>query len=309
MSSNAIYKAVRTSKRLSASKFSSSSELNKHEKKQKAYSDMHKKGVQLLATRTLLKLRAANNGKARRGDIKKVIKEFHEDGHYFITKGTMNYSILKDRQKAKKNLPRTVALNDGTEVSPLSDTPVDHVLRNAALASSIPLSVQPEDELKQSGRKKGSTVAAKEERISIFENAKNEAALLCLDETLLARDAKRNIPTNRVTEIINATEEKYGLDKGTIKVETIRSRIKRNNITAFKHQETSPLAEIEPHLVNFCLQICDMGFPLTRDQVILLAESLIKDTEYYDKMYAYKKKLKLPLPKDKSVDGLIGRRW
>ena len=134
--------------RSTKNKFSSTTAYNNHLKKEKFLSNHRKKGVQILATKDLLKLRSKNNGKAKRGDIKKIVQQYQDEGHYYITKGTMNYSVLKEKQLCTKKLPRTVTFNTvQTESSPLTEdlintSTVTVTVNATGVDSSFPLRQQ-----------------------------------------------------------------------------------------------------------------------------------------------------------------------
>jgi hypothetical protein len=60
--------------------------------------------------------------------------------------------------------------------------------------------------------------------------------------------------------------------------------------------KTSPLESVEPLLVQYCRKLVNIGSPLCKDQVISLMESLIENTLHYNRLVAFKKRLKLQLP-------------
>lgn len=69
----------------------------------------------------------------------------------------------------------------------------------------------------------------------------------------------------------------------------VRQRVKRNsNVAVGGHK--SPMLEIEPYVVTLILQLAQMRVPITSAQGLQLCNSIIKDTEFYDKVMDHKTK-------------------
>ena len=82
-------------------------------------------------------------------------------------------------------------------------------------------------------------------------------------------------------QLIHDTEIEFGLRENAINVKTIWHRVHTGNVTGFTPQRTSPLAAMEPHIVQFCKVVAYMNCPLLcKEQVCSLAESLMKESEF-----------------------------
>jgi hypothetical protein len=105
-----------------------------------------------------------------------------------------------------------------------------------------------------------------------------------------ATSKRQKIPDGWLATAIETVEEEYGIEKGTINPYTIMSRARRNNVTGFAPQKNSPLHEIEPFLVEWCIAMAQCGQALKRNDVIDLASDLIKGTQSEKNMIEYKRK-------------------
>ena len=273
------------------------------------------KGSQLQAFQDLMKLRKANKG-TKRGDIKSVVDKYRALGLNHITRGSLNYAVLVHNLKYAKKPPSEVileSLNTGTSsltsneigaCATSNECPVilDREIREDAVCNAI-----------IRGRKKGTTDAEKVRDAAILKEAITDASNLCLNEYRRAQFDDTIVKPGTYIQIIKEIEERNKIKAGTIKLDTIKSRMRRNNTSGYAHQRTSPLAGIEPLIVDYCQRLSEIGAPLTRDQVIHLAYSAIQGTIHYDKLVAFKKKRHLPVPDsdDEDVDeeSVIGVSW
>ncbi len=69
----------------------------------------------------------------------------------------------------------------------------------------------------------------------------------------------------------------------------MRERLKRGSTNGHVGQVT-PMAEVEPYLVELILQLAKMRTPITSAQGLELANSLISGTEMEDKLVEWKSK-------------------
>jgi hypothetical protein len=112
--------------------------------------------------------------------------------------------------------------------------------------------------------------------------------------TLLMKEAeKKNVRTKNgaLQQIINNAEASHGLLPGTLNIGTVRNRVFRGNVTGEAHSRVSPLAAIEPMIVEYCLRLAKIGCALNKEQVITLAEDLIHGTQHASKMVKFKEML------------------
>ncbi len=103
-------------------------------------------------------------------------------------------------------------------------------------------------------------------------------------------------------------EVKYELDKGFLNAHlaTINTRVYcSKNASGLGNSQTSPLAELEPLLVDYCLKLSAIGQPLMKDQVMALVSSMIDNQELEEKVIAWKKKHS----QYKEGQPLVGNGW
>jgi hypothetical protein len=123
---------------------------------------------------------------------------------------------------------------------------------------------------------------------------------------------RRSVASGTLTSIMSQIEQKYVLEPGTIRPSTIRNRVLRDNHTGTANQRLSPLANVEPLLVEYCIRLSKIGAPLTRNEVRSLAFSMIEGTDYYDDVIDFKAKHHLLKDSDScSLDeaNILGVRW
>ena len=143
------------------------------------------------------------------------------------------------------------------------------------------------------GRPRGTTQQAKLELAIRKSSALTKAAIHLAEERNKAVRKGRNVCNGVFKKIIEETEADFELAPGSLKLKTIEARVGRNNLTGIAHQRTSPLSTIEPIIVEYCLRLANMGAPLSGDQVICLADSLISGTKIQESLIEFKKKRNL----------------
>ena len=139
------------------------------------------------------------------------------------------------------------------------------------------------------GRPRGKTQQAKLELAIRKSSALTKAAIHLVEERNKAVRKGRNVCNGVFKTIIEETEADFELAPGSLKLKTIEARVGRNNLTGIAHQRTSPLSTIEPIIVEYCLRLANMGAPLSGDQVICLADSLISGTKIQESLIEFKK--------------------
>ncbi len=103
------------------------------------------------------------------------------------------------------------------------------------------------------GRKRGSTLAAKAADATKREDVVTEYATLYNQEREKAKKKGTISPDGTLKKIVLEEEEKAGLTSNSISLNTIRSRVKRRNVTAYNPFEEPLIAEIEPILFDVCI--------------------------------------------------------
>jgi hypothetical protein len=55
----------------------------------------------------------------------------------------------------------------------------------------------------------------------------------------------------------------------------VLSRVKRNNVLGVAHQQVSPLHEMEPLIIEWCMRMAKIEMALTKENVVELVMELI----------------------------------
>ena len=119
-----------------------------------------------------------------------------------------------------------------------------------------------------------------------YENAVTEA-------TRHFKQMKQNVsgrmPRGILEKIIKDVKEEQGVSE-KISCETVRSRIKRKNITGMNDSTYSPIAEAEKYIAETIIQMAKIKCPLSVSACIQLANSMISGTTHQKKLVEFKKK-------------------
>jgi hypothetical protein len=143
-------------------------------------------------------------------------------------------------------------------------------------------------EAKNVGRPKGSTSAAAKSLNDRIESATKEAAEQ-LAKLYKNKSRKNRLNKGSLEEIIEKSKEKHGVGEDTLILkETVRQRVKRGSKSGHIGQ-TSPMAQIEPYLVELILQLASMRTPITTSQGLQLANSLISGTRIQNQINDWKR--------------------
>jgi hypothetical protein len=114
-------------------------------------------------------------------------------------------------------------------------------------------------------------------------------------ETLEQRrnnNASSRLMNDELFTIIYDAKALYNVDGNvTIHASTIRSQCKRNNLNPTIPQGTpSPMAAIEPHLIEVILQLSRMRCPINASTGLYLANSMIEGSDLAKRITAAKRK-------------------
>jgi hypothetical protein len=281
-----------------------------------------RKGVKDEAFRELLKVRATNGGRSKWGDISMIVTKYCKAGYKFVTRGYLNYKVScynsKKHCRHLINIPNNVSLDRGGESSGISSITVGPSLYSGTthdpetseeqvLGMVIDAPVTPGN---VGGRRKGITSKSKKDDRKRLLIAREKAACLCAAEKERAKLNGEDVSVARLKDIIYTVQLEENLPRNSIPYETIRSRIKRNNLSGKTSQSTPPLEKVEPLIVEYCQRCAQIGYPLTKDQVITLAEDLIDKTEYFDSLKNCKEQKKITVTATiDSSRGWLGDRW
>jgi len=264
----------------------------------------YEKAQQEEAFKELLFMMGANGGKLAYGAMDKLIKKYQANGFKAVTRQNLYY-----RLKNRKECTTREGLNGGTvsvaveSNAVLSDLTEDNTHNNSSDTHNNSSDTNEEIRSNIGGRKKGSTAQAKVEEKKKMDDVVTKCSLLYFKEREKAKKLRTNVPDGTLKRIVQEEEEKAGLASNSISLDTIRSRVKRGNPTAYNPTETPPIAELEPMLCDLCIRLGKMGQPLTKSTINELANSLILKTEYQEKLEAAKKLRHL------DDEGSLGTAW
>jgi hypothetical protein len=245
-----------------------------------------------------------NGGNSSRnyGEYKKTINRYHALGHTWMNRRHLTYQMER-HLLLKDSLPKTCNISNATDdMSTL--TPGDHIADvNTQDASSCNIG----------GRPKGSTCTAKENYTLVLKKATTDASILYQKEKMAAEAEKRNVSKGRLKQIVQQIENERGLPPNTIPLSTIRNRILRNNVNADVESSLSPLKNVEPIIVEYCVRLARIGNALNKDQVISLAEDVIHGTSIANDLAKFKSDRKIKDIYHHSIDNqqrvIVGEGW
>jgi hypothetical protein len=160
---------------------------------------------------------------------------------------------------------------------------------------------------KTGGRPKGATDQKKRDSNIAFADARNEITKLYylkMQELKSQNDGARCVKNGVFEQIKNDVIQKKNLpDNFNFTYNTCIKRINRGkHESSITHGPKSPLHAMEKDLVELLILLGATGCPLTPPQVILLANSLIRDTPLQQDLIKWKKK-----NKTKGSDYELGR--
>jgi hypothetical protein len=157
----------------------------------------------------------------------------HKMGYNFVTRGTLQHQLMNLKQEIPKRLDVHFFSLTGTQ----SDTMVTAV----------------------GGRPTGTSNVAKRVKMETMKIAVTEATQMYASEVEKTEACgAKSVASGTLTSIMSRMEQKYDLEPVTI-----HKRILRDNHTGKANQRQSPLANVEPLLVEYCNRLFKIGAPLT----------------------------------------------
>jgi hypothetical protein len=113
-----------------------------------------------------------------------------------------------------------------------------------------------------------------------YDNAVTYATLLYQQELCTSREGRMRLPKGTIDACIDTAKKKFNIpDRFDIPKRTIQSRVEKGNPQPSRGP-TSPMATIEPLLVEFCCRMNRVFSPLDVAQGLALANSLIDGTHH-----------------------------
>jgi len=250
------------------------------------------KAIQEEAFKEILKLKGLGNGKLRYGDMDKVVKNYNEKGYQEVTRDNLNYRLKKlDAEEQKKEAAENM-LKLALE-------------RSQMIGMGVPEAVVSEisdlsGSSKSGGRPKGSTKSAANAALQAVRTTTSKCVELYLNEK--SQCGSKKVPNGTLERIVSKVESEAGLEANTINRRTVRHRVLSGNVQGINTTQMSPVADIEPLIAEFCIRMARLGEPLSKTLVINLANDLIADTDYKERVKAFKARHKI-------ADGNLGDRW
>lgn len=253
-------------------------------------------------------LERAKKGTIVKGLIGMLVNKYKKAGHPYITEPSIKHYMkrLKDKPICDISTEPPIIEEPVTvqEVVPVVSVDVLDLNNDSQMSSISPDGNS--SNRNKGGRPLGSSEELKAANLKAKDEATTECAMLYKDMQEQAKaSGKRNGSRGSLKKLIKETEDKYGLLNGTIKSETISKRVYRNNLTGYKYQSTSPVAQMEPVLCDYCIRLCKIGKALDKKQVMLLANSLITRSGWENQVIDWKKSQGMYDP-DKP---LLGKKW
>jgi hypothetical protein len=244
------------------------------------------KAQQEEAFKEMVKIIGNNGGKMPYGEVDKLVKNYNKNGFKAVTRQNLYYRLSKLKDGLGDELTGKTIVTSATS-GVTSDITDEQILADVS-------NNQQDAPTNPGGRKKGTTKKAIRENAQSIDELVTKCAVLYDDKIKEAKKAGLSyVPNGTLKKIISEEEEKAGLSVNTISLDTVRSRVKRCNLTAFNKNQQSPIFQIEPIICEFCIRLGKMGRPLTKTTVIELANDLVSGTELECEIINFKKLRKL----------------
>jgi len=233
------------------------------------------------------------------GALPKIVQRYWKLGHSWISRSIIQKHEAKIQKEATTAAASRTAGRQGSTApnttsggAPLKVVHTDsqETVVSDMTGSPPELSITMTTTRSTGGRPKGSTMLAKAEASKRYKEALSKAAHLYKIARQEARKENQggSVVAGTLKQIIDEVELEYNLLAGTIKKDTIRTRVDRDNITGFNPATAPPLEEIEDIIAEYCVRLAQIGCPLIKRNVIDLAMSLIIGSKYEKKLLEWK---------------------
>jgi hypothetical protein len=263
----------------------------------------------------LLLRRSLNNGQLKYGDFKKNVSEYQARGYKSVTRRNLHYrlelflekgvtelstetlpitkNIFESQQTFVSNLTNEDDVggdpveDDGVDDATVDDATVDVDFNDVYIADVDDDEEELNNQQTNSEKTPGKRLTKKqkqEEHLQNLQLATTEAASNFYDAKT---KTKKKLAVGTLNQIIAAAEVAYTLESGSIKRQTVLSRVKQNNLKGIIPQKISPLHEMEPLIIEWCERMAKIGMSLNRSNVIELVTDLIQETVYAKKLVAF----------------------
>jgi hypothetical protein len=177
------------------------------------------------------------------------------------------------------NLSLPVSMLTGDSASSIST-----MLPTSNITTSLMSTLTAGDPRNKGGRSVGSITKVRALKTKQLKDIIEEAS-----QQILNAQKKGKLKCNEVKTMLRDLEVKQELDKGFLDAHlaTINTRVYYSkNASRLGNSQTSPLAELEPLLVDYCLKLSAIGQPSMKDQVMALVSLMINNHELEEKVIA-----------------------
>ena len=263
-----------------------------------------KRDIQQRAFEELLELRRQKNGGQKiHGDICRILDMYAKSGYgELVTRKNLEYRMRKYRDIKQDNNGHDRVLNNDVNAAPsIPQFVVDCNTSTECHISLITDDVyvlntneefdnetnEESDKVSNNDvminnpvRKRGKVSEERNALKQLMNDAKSAITIEfkdCLDK---CKALRKRTPNNALLNIIHKKEEELLLPKNSISQKTIRKRIKHNNFNGSHRLHLSPLHQIEPLIVDFCIRSFKIGLALNKQDIISITRELIKGTVY-----------------------------
>ena len=242
---------------------------------------------------------AANGGGSTQyGAIQKVLAKYKKFGFDFVTRRNLDYRMmlhlsgkdLIDERPCPNKITTGV-----TAVSSLTSNSNDRTTTSTS-ENRLENECETTNTLKKQKKEKKNL---QDEICTATTNAANKYAIA----KDIAKRAGKRVEKGLLSSIIKASENDAGLSSGLVVFETVRSRLKNQNISGVAPQRRSPLEKVEPIIVEHCVRLAEIGSALIADEVIALASEIIEGTMHETNLLEYKEKRNI------ISNSLLGKAW
>ena len=206
------------------------------------------------------------------------------------------------------NCTRDGAIKTSTNNPPSAPTSTD---ANKSAAAQQTSSVSGTAK-KKVGRPKGSTDEAKYAKADaeikatnwVVEQHYNAREALLQDDT-----GRKQLPNGFLKNLVEEAKELWNLpDKFKVSRQAVSAREIRGRLKVNHRGTPSPMAPIEPTILQYCIAANRMNAPLDKPQVIQLANDLIRKTEHEARVREFKAK-RAHVESADDIDQLVGEAW
>jgi hypothetical protein len=278
-------------------------------KRQKILDRKQKNVIKQEALDELIKLRAISGGRAQYGDIPYIVNKYHNMGYLYITRGVLCY-LLSDRHSVPMGdiimQHKHMESSDSSRISRLTD---DSLLAHDSEIGTSSFQVDASNTNDDNGFVSKTKAGRNETKAKVLTKKKaalTEASIRFHSAQVRAKlEGKNCVPRGTLNEIVLSVESEHSLSGGSLSSHSVVNRARRNNLEGTAHQRISPIHNLEPLIVEYCLRLARIGSPIDKQQLLLLTSSLIEGTDYSTKLITFKEKRGITV----DLDNLIGKRW